>query len=566
MSVANASTNNTSTVIAAAEQMRLARIGSFFPTRLSFMRTLLRYLSNHQAQVTRQVWNINAEGYGHAVYTVRVDEQDYSLVAFSNTLADEQRSDRVVAESWDSTYALYDGIPDAAEIERLAANVPLQEGGRYNASELVLSRANKSVRFFNHTVEQLAAGKQPDHALMISIGYLMRTTAVYGNGKFGIADRAVIANRRIFQPPFQAELLAVWLIRIFTCDLVEHIARTRAPQTAVTLTARNRRFIGIGNATGLGMAPFLITHPLLLHQWVDTRNRALQQVLQQTASTPEFCQRVQQLLLRAQLHLQQWSVADVIQQERIVVLRAEWDAIIAQVTTDWLMRPSARQRLYQQVAQCSLECQELMIALLLETEEALNALTTEMSSERLFVMQPTMTVAQLQQLVRDNFSWALMLDYNDKEQSHWFWYVSAEKLEPRLGDRYQIAGSEKEQPLDIARQVKELSRLLSRLEGADKQQTVAEFLLQQPQLRYAVRRVQTQAHYPYSEVQDNLIAAACRPIDLLRFKLSFFGASKFDPKSDLWTRITLFQGAPTAETLQAGDADDWWLLVYQQAE
>ena len=52
-------------------------------------------------------------------------------------------------------------------------------------------------------------------------------------------------------------------------------------------------------------------------------------------------------------------------------------------------------------------------------------------------------------------------------------------------------------------------------------------------------------------------------IDMLRCKLDFFGAAKFDPKSDRWTRITLYQGAPLAEDIQTGAAacDDWWLPV-----
>ena len=48
-----------------------------------------------------------------------------------------------------------------------------------------------------------------------------------------------------------------------------------------------------------------------------------------------------------------------------------------------------------------------------------------------------------------------------------------------------------------------------------------------------------------------------RPIDLLRFKLAFFGASKFDPKSELWTRITLFQGAPLPDQFVGKDSDEW---------
>ncbi|MEO0381839.1 MAG: hypothetical protein AAF252_16340, partial [Pseudomonadota bacterium] len=75
-----------------------------------------------------------------------------------------------------------------------------------------------------------------------------------------------------------------------------------------------------------------------------------------------------------------------------------------------------------------------------------------------------------------------------------------------------------------------------------------------------VARIAILARYPYGEIHDNLIAATCRPIDMLRCKLSFFGATKFDPKSDLWTRITLAQGAPLGDELSP-DADDWWLPV-----
>jgi hypothetical protein len=59
-----------------------------------------------------------------------------------------------------------------------------------------------------------------------------------------------------------------------------------------------------------------------------------------------------------------------------------------------------------------------------------------------------------------------------------------------------------------------------------------------------VRRAQIAARHPYAEVRDNLIAADLRPIDLMRCKLAFFGASRFDPRSDRWVRISLFQGAP----------------------
>ena len=101
--------------------------------------------------------------------------------------------------------------------------MPLQEAGRYLASELVLARANRSVRLFDQVVAALAEGRQPDAASVEATGYLMRTTAVYGNGKFGIADRDLIKGRPEAFGPFRAEMLTVYLIRLFTVDLVEHL-------------------------------------------------------------------------------------------------------------------------------------------------------------------------------------------------------------------------------------------------------------------------------------------------------------------------------------------------------
>ena len=47
------------------------------------------------------------------------------------------------------------------------------------------------------------------------------------------------------------------------------------------------------------------------------------------------------------------------------------------------------------------------------------------------------------------------------------------------------------------------------------------------------------------------------PIDMLRLKLSFFGAVKFDPKSNKWLRISMFQGAPLPNELKK--FNDYWV-------
>ena len=184
-----------------SEVMRLDRMGCSHPTRLSFLRQLLRRITAEGWRFDRPVWEMDARGVGRAVYRMTGPEGgSLSLVAFAHDLPADQRSDRVIATAWDATFALFDGTPDADDLDRLQANVPLQEAGRVSPRELSLSRANRSVRLFDHVVERLAAGQQPDAQMLRETGYLMRTTAVYGSGKFGAADRAMIAGRPALGP------------------------------------------------------------------------------------------------------------------------------------------------------------------------------------------------------------------------------------------------------------------------------------------------------------------------------------------------------------------------------
>ena len=174
--------------------MRLERMGAFHQTRLSFMRVILRRLKNEQWRFERPLWRIDDHGVGVAVYTAHGPERSYSLICYAHDLPPEKRSDRVIAEAWDATFTLFDGEPTEADITRLAEQVPKQEAGRCSQTELVLSRANRSVRLFEHVLESLAAGHQPQLEQIEAVGYLMRTTAVYAteNSAYVIATGLLI--------------------------------------------------------------------------------------------------------------------------------------------------------------------------------------------------------------------------------------------------------------------------------------------------------------------------------------------------------------------------------------
>lgn len=541
--------------------MRLDRMGAAFPTRLSFMRCLIRRMAREGWTVERQRFDLDASGYGTAVYTVAAGTRRYSLIAFSHQLDPARRTDRVIADAWDATFALFDGVPSERDLDRLGSEVPKQEAGRFRPSELVLSRANRSVRLFDHVGQRLAAGEQPDPAMIREVGYLMRTTAVYGNGKFGIADRARIADRPELRAPFQAEMLTVWLIRLFTLDLVEHVARRRAPDRAAGLDPGLRRALGIGNATGLGMAPFLAAHPVLIHRWMSARERALARVRSVREAPVETVGHFRRLLSRARRHVAEWRVPDQRQRARILGLEADLGRLEA-----WLAAarpeagPSVWDRIYRMAeAELGLEAQELTASLLLEPHAALvDPLEAELAAEVGTQLEPAMPVRRLVELAGRHYGFALAIDFGQPASRQRFWYVSEEKLEPRLGDRFAEDGMDKEMPLDVAFAVQ---KLMAALRDRPASEPIAGLLVERPDLRHVVRRVQTVARHPYGEIQDNLIDAACLPIDLLRAKLAFFGAGKFDPKSDRWTRITLFQGAPLPDDLADPEADDWCFAV-----
>jgi hypothetical protein len=550
--------NEELTLRSPASVMRLARMGSFHQCRLSFMRTVLRRLQRQAWTFERPVFEIDADGVGVAVYTARGPERAYSLICYAHDLPDDQRSDRVIAEAWDATFTLFDGVPDRADIERLSHHVPKQEAGRITEKELVLCRANRSVRLFGHVIERLAAGQQPDAEQIRSVGYLMRTTAVYGSGKFGAADRELICDRPEFAGPFQAELLAVYLVRAFTVDIVEHLARIRSPQTAVKIAPELRRAIGVGNSTGLGMAPYLISHPVLLNNWIATRETALARVLALPSASAAEAEVFRVMLARASINAADWHSVHPLQIEKLALLRADLEKLTAHTAEADLQNDRPWQRFLDwTVEHCSLEGQEQIVSLLLEPHGALvDDLVDTMGADEdaVFRIDGAMPVERLRAILADTYGWALDIAWQDRESIARVWYISEEKLEPRLGERFEEPIEAYEQPLAPGRDVAALHGALVQWAG---EPVTAAFLLAHPEHRAAVRRAQIAAKLPYAEIRDNTISSELLPIDMLRCKLSFFGATHFDPRSDRWVRINMYRGAPFPDELSNAGDDDW---------
>ncbi|MFJ4445202.1 hypothetical protein ACIPZ8_24345 [Pseudomonas sp. NPDC089422] len=555
----------------AAQVMDLARLGSHFQSPLSFVRSSMRRMMNQRWQIQRSRFDLDAQGFGTAIYRIDTPNGHYHCVIFSAYLPPEKRSDRVIADQWDVAFVLVAGDVDAAQLADLQRNVPLQEAGRFDARVLVLSRANRSLRNFDRFLAALAEGQQPDPCQLAEVGYLYRTTAVYGNGKFGIADFGCLQDNPDFNQPFSAQMFTVYLLRHFSIEQIEHMARALDPQRAVPLAPALQRYLGVGNATGLGMAPFLINHPQLVERWLSTRETALALALAQPAE-PTRLARMQGLLTRARLHLGQTQTEDLRQDQQNRQTLGELAAL-----ADWLADQPASDDLWPRLlawseAHAGLGCQELLVSLLLELyPEQVTPLAERMGADEGWQLDAQMPLRQLRELIEQQYAWALAYDFTAVEAEHFFWYRSAEKEEPRLGTRAEEPGAEKEMQLGIARNIQRCHAAVLEHLQAHPQALTAHLLIAVPTLKGTVRRLQGMAQSNYGEIRTNLLDRDMLPIHLLRCKLAFFGAGKFDPKSSRWVRITLFQGAPLVSDIGLNDigqpfADDWNFAVMPQGE
>ena len=536
--------------------MKLSRLGSFHQSKISFLRSFLKEFKDWNYK--RDLFDLDENGFGKAVYSFSKNKKTYSLVCFANNISDEERSDRVIATKWDAAFALYDGVPSKKDIERMEKNVPKQEIGRLTYKELTLSRANKSVRLFNYVVESLSSGKQPDKETLSKVGYLYRTTAVYGSGKFGLADRFRIKNREEICGPFRLEMMLVYLVRQFTFDQVNHISKSKNPKQAVELDKDLCRNLGIGNSTGLGMAPFIVNHPTLLNNWILARETALKKIREIKKIKKEESDLFLKCLENSLKNITSWNTDSDFQRNKIKELTQDLDKFNLFLKDFDFSKEFAFNEIYSWIEEnLKNECVEYIVSLMMEPYESItDPLTKLMSSdEDKYFNIPTMrTILDLRYILEKKYSDILRIDFTQRENNQNFWFISKNKEEPRLANRYLEEGSELEQPLAIARDIKKLYKKISNEKNS---MTIGNFLADNNDLRHVVRRAFIIENFPYAEIQDNTIGHNLMPIDMLRLKLSFFGAVKFDPRSDKWLRICMFQGAPLPGDLK--NFDDQWV-------
>lgn len=549
-------------------------LGAARSTRHSFARSFLRVAAKQRWSVTRERFELDAEGRGTAVYRVDYGTADpVRLVAFPTVVNETQRTDRVIAETWDLTAALCRGPVDEHRLAALRREVPSQEGGRADGETLVWTRANRSVRFFEHVVERLANGLQPDATVIGDDAYIMRSTAFYANGKWGLIDFENYDKADPLAVPYRAQMLTAWLLREFSLDLVVHCAERRGPN-AVSLDSRWRRYFGLGNATGLGMVPYVINHPQVFDAWVASRELPLANALNSTwTADSSEARRVASLLDRAVRYFNERPLLSTEPYaagrdlaDRLVSIAAAAERFVecgelaepssaCQLAAASSAQTSFALALHDRGAAAGIEVRAIVDSILVEVDESLDdeiegLLRVDEHPKTGLVIQ----CGDLRAMIDQVYPWVYNFDFDDPAESARFWFSSADSQEPRRGRRAVDPGERVEHAIDVARRVVELADALDQV---PKGLPAIDFLFDHPGMRWSVDRVLACADLQFGEPHVNPLSERFLPLDLQRFQLAAYGMENFSPQSTDWLRVTLFAGSPRAADVVAGVDDDW---------
>jgi hypothetical protein len=526
--------------------MRPEWMGAARLTRYSFNRMMIRRAFDRGWTAEVVSFDLDAEGRGEAVIRIEAEGRVFHFVAFTTTIDESHHTDRVIADRWEVTATLSEGDLTGDLLAMLRTQVPQQERGRLDHRVLVLTRGNRSVRFFQYLVDSLAAGRQPDPDLVADSGYIMRSTAFYGNGKFGMRSFEGYDAGHPLGAPFRAQMLCAWLFRELSYLVVEHCARAKGGDTAVGFATGWDRYFGLGNATGLGLIPFAFKHPAIIDAWCRIREQALAEVRSMVV-TDERRACLRWWIDRARRHFVGGTDDDC----RPFLNGAALGPVVDEVADrfEQLRHDTATfDRLYRWAEDENPETAELVVSMLIELHDGddLQVDAEYVVDEGANVLADrASTVADLKDLLAKR-QWLDGLDLDDPETDWYWWLISDNSDEPRRAPRRRLEPRHRDVAVDVAVRLARLGRALRQWPDHT---DVEVFLGAEPDHRLAVHRLAGQ--WAYGEPHDNACARSYLPLMLQRFQLATYGMDNFKPKSTDWLRVTLFQGAP-----RIGDLSD----------
>lgn len=535
--------------------MSTARAEAAVPSALSFTRSAMRRLVRGRYAVEKLRFELDHEGRGEVLYRLVGEGWQFHFFLISQKLDEAMKTDRNFAQSWDAMGVLCQGEWTPQREALLRREVPKQRAGFADYDTLIYARGNRSARLFDHVVERLAAGRQPDATLLAPVGYILRTTAFIGNGQLGTRPLEGYEPDHPFRHPYHAQFASAFVLREYVYDLVDHLARCRNPDAA-SLAPEFRRYLGLGNAAATGLVPFVVNHPHLFQRWCTVYEWALAAAMERVVARDDDRRAgFDALLDKAIRYSAEGARPDdgVFAPARTLV--ADLERVksafepLAQATRPWAaLAEWARENVGREAC-------ETLDAIVLELHpDIVDAATDHFYADERFRFDPQMRLFALSELLHDGYAWALEGRDDAEAQPHFWYRTTKAPRDVRRGLRGRVAAFEFESTIDT---VRDLRRLACALTSPPPALTVGEFVSARPDLRHIVTRVQTLCGLAYSELHADWLARDFSPFGPVRFVLSFFGLEKFEAAMPKSVRGTFMQGAPIAEDVAAGRDGDW---------
>ncbi|MFJ4839018.1 hypothetical protein [Streptomyces sp. NPDC088746] len=545
----------------AAEIMTSAALSSLQAGRLSSARSLVNRMLREDWRVERRSLTVEADGSGEAVYRIHAADRVMDFVAFAFPPSSQERTLRIFDLGWDMMGALLDGPATAEDVEHTRNEMPRLYHGRATAHTLTWCRANRSLRVFEHVVEALAAGRQPDTVALARVGYLMRNIGLDGNGTFGTRTFLAYGDDHPLAVPYHAQLLSAYMMRELSADLVEALAARRS-ETAVALDPQVRRFLGVGNSSALGLVLWVGNHPVLVDRWISLREQALAHARGLAAAPGSgVADSLVALLERAAVY-QSEDVNEYTcftPAERIVAdLRRVLAAIPGRAAeAEAEGRVPTVAELVDGVEGVCDEAAEVVNSVLTELDPAeSDRLAAGLTVNETFRRDGSTAAGELRALLADRYAWALAVDRTAPGAVANTWYKSRSAEEPRCGATAELPEGTVDLTVDIPGMVQHLDGVLA---AEDPALPVGRLLARRPDLRGAVERLQSLAGHPYAVPHTNIRDASFVPARIIRLaNAALYGLERTKDYLGRDLRGVIFQGAPTAADLEGAGTGPWF--------
>jgi len=547
----------------ANELMRPERLSAIQPSRMSITRSLMNRMLRERWNIRKERFDVDATGAGTVVYSIKTPRQEFSFIAFSFPPSRTARTGRIIGRAWDMMGTLNEGPATQADIDAVRNELPKLYRGRATPKSLVWARANRSMRVFDQTLAALASGRQPSVETLAQVCYLMRNTGLDGNGTFGTRSYPSLGADHPLGGVLQAQLVTAYLMREYSCDLVEHLARLQSDK-AVPLDSSIRRFLGVGNGSALGLIFFIQKHPRLIGSWLTAREEAIAKALGLPVGKGDS--RIGTLLTlvkRAIIFRREdrvvyetiansADIADDLEQIAAALTELRDTGLVAAHSEKYPLSALAR-HLEDRIKPEALETYySLLLELVPETADALAASVSGVDEVNVV---PSQTIGELIGLIKAQYQWALDIDMSVPDAYKYIWYKSETAEEPRRGARAEVP-----EALDLGFDFcGGIQTLLANLRAEpDDKLSVARFLMRHPGDRYLVARIQALKELGYHTPVANINAENFTPIDLVR--LMNAGLHGVDKTRDFLRRNlrgVLYHGAPTPDEIRAGKEGLW---------